>query len=52
MKMWVELWVEVFRVFPANPTVVRFLNDLQVRGDCLSTRKSCKTHHFVGWAVG
>jgi hypothetical protein len=33
-------------------SVIRFYNDLQVRGDCLSTRKSCKTSHFVGWVVG
>jgi hypothetical protein len=26
--------------------------DLQTRGDCLSTRKSCKTASTVGWAVG
>jgi hypothetical protein len=28
---------------------IRFFNDLQPRGDCLSTRKSCKTSRFVGW---
>jgi hypothetical protein len=22
------------------------------RGDCQSSRKSCKTSHFVGWVVG
>jgi len=33
-------------------SIIRFYNDLQVRGDCLSTRKSCKTSHFVGWVVG
>ena len=33
-------------------SVIWFYNDLQVRGDCLSTRKSCKTSHFVGWVVG
>ena len=30
----------------------RFYNNLRVRGDCLSTRKSCKTSTFVGWIVG
>ena len=71
MKMWVELWVGIFRSFPAKPlkemvgtrrlelltstvssNALRFYNDLQVRGDCLSTRKSYKTSHFVGWVVG
>ena len=33
-------------------SVIRFYNDLQVRGGCLSTRKSYKTSHFVGWIVG
>jgi len=31
---------------------VRLYNDLQHRGDCQSTRKSCKTARIVGWAVG
>ena len=72
MKMWVELWVGLFRGLPANPKkrmvgtrrlelltstvsiqpVIRFYNDLQIRGGCLSTRKSYKTSHFVGWVVG
>jgi hypothetical protein len=30
----------------------RLYNDLQSRGDCLNTRKSYKTSHFVGWVVG
>src|SRR4029077_16797621 len=29
-----------------------FYNNLQDRGDCQTTRKSCKTSHFVGWVVG
>jgi len=29
-----------------------FFDNLQVRGDCLSTRKSYKTSLFVGWVVG
>ena len=33
-------------------TVSRLFNNLQVRGDCLSTRKSYKTSLFVGWVVG
>jgi hypothetical protein len=29
-----------------------FTTTYKDRGDCQSTRKSCKTSHFVGWVVG
>src|SRR6185437_6655881 len=37
---------------PYQRRVVRFYNNLQDRGDCQNTRKSCRTSHFVGWTVG
>jgi hypothetical protein len=40
------------RPLPCQSSVIRFYNDLQLRGGCLSTRKSCKTSLFVGWIVG
>jgi len=37
---------------PYQRSVDWFYNNLQDRGDCQTTRKSCKTSHFVGWVVG
>jgi hypothetical protein len=31
---------------------IGFTTTYKDRGDCQSTRKSCKTSHFVGWIVG
>jgi hypothetical protein len=46
-------WVDLnHRPRPYQSSVVRFYNNLQDRGDCQTTRKSHKTSHFVGWAVG
>ncbi len=37
---------------PCESDEVRFYNDLQDRGDCLSTRKTYKASHFVGRVCG
>ena len=48
----VELRTALVEMFPYESTCIWFFNDLQHRGDCQSTRKSCKTGEVVGWTVG
>jgi hypothetical protein len=40
------------RLLPSESACIWFFNDLQHRGDCQNTRKSCKKAGVVGWAVG
>jgi hypothetical protein len=50
-KWWA--WVDLnHRPRPYQGSVVRFYSNLQDRGDCQTTRKSCKTSQVVGWVVG
>ena len=50
--LWWALQDSNLRLPPCESTCIWLFNDLQHRGDCQSTRKSCKTAGFVGWAVG
>ena len=50
--LWWALQDSNLRLPPCESAHIRFFNDLQQRGDCLKTRKSCRTAGTVGWVVG
>ena len=39
-------------LYRVNVTRLSFTTTYKNRGDCQSSRKSCKASHFVGWVVG